>query len=85
MTQITISTRIIEHERVYRMAGVEVPPYRITCKEHKELVDTLKHMIVKPRFADEVGFTAEPFTAASVISEYYGVKLEVVMIVDAYL
>jgi len=36
-----ITTRIIEHQMVYEHAGLSVPPYRITCKEHKELISSI--------------------------------------------
>ncbi len=86
MNAVHISRNIIEYKRAYECLGVQnPPPYRITCKEHKELISLCNTMIVKPTFSDEVGFTSEPFAATSMLAYYYGVQIEVVMIIEPYL
>lgn len=69
-----ISYLIVEHKEVYDYAGKAPPAYRITCKEHKYLIEYLKQFSYFPE-------NWQP----SMIAEYYGVQIEVVMIVDAYL
>ena len=36
-----IFTKIRLHEHVYEMQGDPVPPFRITCEEHKILVNSI--------------------------------------------
>ena len=79
-----ISKKIIEHAQAYQNLGLEVPPYRITCKEHKEIYDSCKNFMVKRHF-DGNKFIEEQVVSPSMISEYCGVRLEIVMIVDPYL
>ena len=67
-----INRSILEYKQAYAMAGIEPPAYRITCKEHKALLDYLSRMPAHK-------------THQSMIAEYSGVRIEVVMIVDAYL
>lgn len=67
-----VSQSIVEYKQAYENAGIEPPAYRITCKEHKELTEYCKPLMAKD-------------WKPSMISEYYGVTIEVVMIVDAYI
>ncbi len=67
-----IHQAILEFKEAYETAAIAIPQYRITCKEHKDLIEYLKP--VAPHKCKQ-----------SMISEYYGVQIEVVMIVDAYI
>lgn len=64
---ITISGKIILHKRVYLESGYEVPLYRITGSEHKELIEHVKFIDKKE---------------SGIIAEYYGVPLEIVALVE---
>ena len=66
--------KIINYSEVYQMAGLPVPPYRMTCSEHKELFDYIKHTL-PPEFKDNPGM----------LGSFYGVDIEVVIKVDPYL
>jgi hypothetical protein len=68
-----ISNLIIEHKTVYEQMGINVPPYRITCKEHKELLDHCKQFMFKTSIVNGE-FKVEEFKPTS-ISVYCGVKL----------
>lgn len=68
---------IIEHKELYENAGRAVPPYRLTCKEHKRLVEHVKELVTHG-FNDEKKY-------CGMIRLFYGVALEVVMIVDDYI
>lgn len=70
----SISEEIIIHQRVYEMAGIDIPAYRMTCKEHKYLVAYLTEILALPKD-----------WKSSMIGWYHGVEIEVVMIVDPYL
>lgn len=81
-----ISHRILEYKAAYETMRIkDIPPYRITCKEHKELIEICKQFMVVCQYAEEVGFKATPLNPTSMIKTYYGIDIEVVMIVDAYL
>jgi hypothetical protein len=41
MSEETISQKIVSHWHVWNESGIKVPPYRITCKEHKELLNIM--------------------------------------------
>ncbi len=71
MKYFHIQALILEYKNVYENAGIEPPPYRLTCKEHKELIEYLRPL---PK-------NHEP----CMIKKYYGIDLEVVMIVEEYL
>jgi hypothetical protein len=80
-----ISHKIIEYKTAYEMLGIkDIPSYRLTCKEHKELVELCKQFLIKTSIVDGE-FKTEPVQPISMISQYYGVNIEVVMIVDPYL
>lgn len=66
-----INTSIIEHKRAYECAGMQPPTYRITCKEHKALLEYIKPITYHEN---------EP----AMITKYCGINIEVVMIVDEY-
>jgi len=72
MNGMKISQLILEYKHAYENAGIQPSAYRLTCKEHKALCDYL------PKMADHK-------THRSMIAEYYGVTIEVVMIVDPYI
>lgn len=68
---ININNSILEYKQAYENIGIiDLPPYRITCKEHKILAEYCSKFMIKPK---------------SMLAEYYGVRIEVVMIVDPYL
>lgn len=82
-----IKQRILEYKQAYSMLGIQdidIPAYRITCKEHKELVNTCKRTMLKPIIEDGE-FKVLKVDPTSMIARYHGVELEVVMIVDEYL
>ena len=66
-----IHEAILSHKEYYDSKGIE-HPFRITCREHKALFNYLKPELEKD------------FTPG-MLSEYHNVKIEVVMIVDAYI
>lgn len=81
---MSIIDKIHLHKRVYEMAAEEVPPFRITCAEHKELAEFCKRYILTTTCADN-NFKSEITAPTSMIICYYGVDIEVVMKVEAYL
>lgn len=38
---MNIKEKIILHYNLYNAAYCIIPPYRLTCKEHKELIDLI--------------------------------------------
>lgn len=66
-----IVARIITHLEVYQNAGLPVPSYRLTCYEHKQLVNYCKGLSKQ-----------EP---RGMCASFYGVDLEVVTRVEEYL
>lgn len=80
-----VSYDILSYKQAYEAIGVQDPPaYRITCNEHKELAEYCKAFMVKTSFVDGE-FKAEQVQPHSMIAQYYGIRIEVVMIVDPYL
>ncbi len=78
-----IAQKILDYKQVYEHAGVEPPPYRITCKEHKELIDCLNKFFLKTSF-DGKNFRSEIVKQQGIVNHYDGIELEVVMVVDPY-
>ncbi len=72
MDGIKIHKEILEFKEAYECGAIETPQYRITCKEHKALVEYLKPI-------------SDPNFKPSMIAEYYGIRIEVVMVVDPYI
>ena len=65
-----IKQKIIDHDFAYRAIGKEVPPFRITCREHKILREfSIRNE--KEKYHGKFGF-------------YYGVELEIVTEVEEY-
>jgi hypothetical protein len=81
---LKINQAILEYKHAYEEAGLTPPPYRLTCKEHKALVEYCQPLMVETTI-ENGEFKKKPIKATSMIAEYYGVKIEVVIIVDAYL
>lgn len=67
---MNIFDRLARHQHVYETCGLEVPPFRITCKEHKIIFDTLVLSSEKEK--------------SKIIRYYTGIELEVVMLVEEY-
>lgn len=70
----TVMERIQKHQRVYENYGEPVPPYRITCVEHKELLTYL--------FPLASEYVKEQ--SARRIASYISVDLELVTTVEDY-
>ena len=69
---LNVHLSILQYKQSYDNNGIQPPAYRITCKEHKALVEYLNPI------------RREDYKP-SMIAEYYGIQIEVVMIVDPYL
>ncbi len=68
-----ITTELQRYGDFYRQAGIkekDIPPYRLTCQEHKRLLDEFT-IIFGERKKD-------------MIKSYMGIYIEVVMIVEPY-
>jgi len=72
---MTIEEKIKKHLYAYENYGDGIPPFRITCKEHKELFDYLW-----PSFF----LTDLKNQKSRRIAEYIGVQLELVTSVEDY-
>jgi len=80
---MTISERIRIHADIYRQAGLNIPPYRLTYKEHSDLVQEFNSMInaFKPMFQDlyEQAVKEMKIQHSSFITSCYGVDIEIVV------
>lgn len=85
MKGINIHTSILEYKQAYQSIGISDPPtYRLTCSEHKYLAKYCTPFILKTS-TENGEFKVEEVKPTSMIAEYYGVRIEVVMLVDPYL
>lgn len=69
---LKIVDQIITHKNLYELSSQEIPIYRLTCGEHKILADYLKKSF--PCFKNKFGM----------VSEFMGVRLQIVMVVEPY-
>lgn len=71
--KLEISKKIINHFLVYSQASLEVPDFRINCKEHKQLLKELDHVN-----------NLNNVQKSGRISYFHGVKLILVTEVEEY-
>lgn len=68
---LSITQQIANHKHAYENCALDVPPFRLTCKEHLELVKILS--------------SAHPESKkATRVLMYLGVPLEIVTCVEDY-
>jgi len=71
---MNIHDKIEFHRDIYQDFDEEIPPYRMTCAEHKELVNWIKNQHI---FNKDM--------PVAMFGEYLGVKIEVVVVIEPYL
>ncbi len=69
---MSIAAKILDHKNIYEALNRVVPPYRLTCSEHKELC----------HHANELNRICGLPKNHGVIKEFYGVQIELVVIID---
>ncbi len=70
-TKMTIHDKILRHKYVYEMMDYEIPVYKMTCAEHKQFYNEMKHLLPEDH-------------KVSLLANYYGIDIEVVMRIEEY-